>query len=193
MTCPVPVIETKKFLEKNPVEDLEIILDNDVAAENVTRFLSSQGFSVVSGKEGEGRFILKGSRSGSGTPPSPVGKETTVEPTPTKLLVYINAETIGSGSDELGRVLMNSFLRTLKELDALPWRIVFINGGVKLAAGDSEFIGILTDIVNLGTEIMSCGTCLDYFHLKDEVKVGRISNMHEISSSFLQATHVIRP
>jgi len=191
MTCPIPVIETKKFLEKTPVEDLEIVLDSDVACENVTRFLSSQGFSVTSAREGS-RFYLKGSRSVSGeqAPPQAGPKP---EAQPKRLLVYINTETIGIGSDELGRLLMNSFLHTLKELDVLPWRIVFINGGVKLVAGDSEHAGILTEISNLGTEILACGTCLDYFHLKDKVRVGKISNMHEISSSFLQATHVIRP
>ena len=191
MTCPIPVVETKKFLEKGPVNELEIILDDDIATENVTRFLSSQGFSVTSEKEGSGpRLILKGSRSASGPQPVP---ETEAGMQTKKVLVYINTETIGVGSDELGRLLMNSFLHTLKELDVLPWRIVFINGGVKLAAGESEHVGILTDIVNLGTEVLSCGTCLDYFHLKEKVRVGRISNMHEISSSFLQATHVIRP
>ena len=191
MTCPIPVVETKKFLEKSPVYELEVILDNDVATENVTRFLSSQGFSVTSEKEGGGpRFVLKGSRSFSGPQPA---QETEAIVKTKKVLVYINMETIGVGSDELGRLLMNSFLHTLKELDVLPWRIVFINGGVKLAAGESEHVGILTDIANLGTEVLSCGTCLDYFHLKDKVRVGRISNMHEISSSFLQATHVIRP
>jgi selenium metabolism protein YedF len=193
MTCPIPVVETKKFLEKKPVDELEVILDNDVATENVTRFLSSQGFSVTSKKEGDGpRFILKGSRSASPGVPAPE-TETTSGVQPKRLLVYINSETIGVGSDELGRLLMNSFLHTLKELDVLPWRIVFINGGVKLAAGESEHVDILTEIVNLGTEVLSCGTCLDYFRLKDKVRVGKISNMHEISSSFLQATHVIRP
>ena len=193
MTCPIPVIETKKFLEKKAVEDLEIVLDNDVACENVTRFLSSQGFSVTSEKLEDGsRFVLKGNRSVSGQPVAPeVERESQV--LPRRLLIYINTETIGVGSDELGRLLMNSFLHTLKELDALPWRIVFINGGVKLVAGESEHVGILTEISNLGTEILACGTCLDYFHLKDKIRVGRISNMHEISSSFLQATHVIRP
>jgi selenium metabolism protein YedF len=191
MTCPIPVVETKKFLEKSPVDELEVILDNDVATENVTRFLSSQGFSVLSEKERGGtRFILRGSRSSSG--PEPVAESPASVQTK-KVLVYINTETIGVGSDELGRLLMNSFLHTLKELDVLPWRIVFINGGVKLVAGESEHVGILADIVNMGTEVLSCGTCLDYFHLKDKVRVGRISNMFEISSSFLQATHVIRP
>lgn len=193
MTCPIPVVETKKFLEKNPVQELEIILDNDVAAENVTRFLSSQGFSVTSGKQGDNQlFILKGSRSAPSEAPQPAAVASSAVQ-PRKLLVYINTDTIGVGSDELGRLLMNSFLHTLKELEVLPWRIVFINGGVRLAAGESEHVGVLTDLMNLGTEVLSCGTCLDYFHLKDKVKVGKISNMHEISSSFLQATHVIRP
>lgn len=192
MTCPIPVVETKRFLEKKPVDEIEVILDNDTALENVTRFLTSQGFSVASEREeGSSRSVLKGARApGADKAASP---QETPAAQARRLLIYINTETIGVGSDELGRVLMNSFLRTLKDLDELPWRVVLINAGVKLATEGSEYIDSLSEMESLGTEILSCGTCLDYFHLKDKIRVGRISNMHEIASSFLQAAHVIRP
>jgi selenium metabolism protein YedF len=191
MTCPIPVVETKNFLQKKEVDEIEIILDNDMATENVGRFLTTQGFTVVSEREKDGsRSILVGKRL---EPDKNRVSNVETGGQTGKLLVYINTETIGVGSDELGRLLMNSFLHTLKDLDKLPWRIIFINGGVKLVADDSEHVGILSDIASLGTEVLSCGTCLDYFHLKDRVRVGRISNMHEIASSFLQASHVIRP
>lgn len=88
---------------------------------------------------------------------------------------------------------MRSFLNTLKELEDRPWRIIFLNTGVRLVTSDSEFIETLKDIADLGIEIISCGTCLDYFHLKDKVAVGRVSNMFEILTSFNEATNVIRP
>ncbi len=186
MTCPVPVLETKKFLDGNPVDEIEIILDNDVAVGNVTRFLSSRGFSVTSGQEGGGKqYILKGARTGSSDTQTGVqGK---------KLLVFINGDTIGRGDDELGRVLMKSFLSTLKDLDVTPWRVVFVNGGVKLVAEGSECVNLLTELAGLGADILACGLCLDFFHIKEKVAVGRISNMYEIASSFLEATNVIKP
>jgi selenium metabolism protein YedF len=109
-----------------------------------------------------------------------------------KLLVYIDGETMGKGNDELGKVLVRAFLNTLKELETKPWRLIFINTGVKLVSRESEYIGILKEIKDSGVEILSCGTCLDFFNLKEKIGVGRISNMFEILSSFSESTHVIR-
>jgi selenium metabolism protein YedF len=192
MTCPVPVVETKKYLEKNPVDTIEVLLDNDVSAGNVTRFLTSRGFSVASEiKENGALYVLKGTRTG-GIETQP-GAAATSPAVDKKLLVVIDSDTIGRGDDELGRVLMKAFLHTLKDLDILPWRIVFLNGGVKLVAEGSEFVGPLSEIAGLGTELLACGTCLDFFHLKEKLATGRISNMHEIASSFLDATNVLKP
>jgi selenium metabolism protein YedF len=186
MTCPVPVIETKKFLESKIVEEIEVTLDNEVATENVTRFLSSRGFAVSSETEVNGPICkLRATKAVAGVEQAKAATK--------KLLVFIAGETIGRGDDELGRVLMKSFLTTLKDLDAVPWRIILINGGVKLAARGSEYVDLLTHVSDLGAEILACGTCLDFFHLKDRLGVGKVSNMHEISSSFLEATNVIRP
>ena len=71
--------------------------------------------------------------------------------------------------------------------------MIFINSGVKLVASDSEYLNILKDIEGLGIEIIACGTCLDYYHLKEKIGVGRVSNMFEIVTSFNEATNVIRP
>jgi selenium metabolism protein YedF len=186
MTCPVPVIETKKFLESKIVEEIEVTLDNEVATENVTRFLNSRGYAVSCEMEGSGPTCkLRATKTVAGAEQAQAATK--------KLLVFITGETIGRGDDELGRVLMKSFLTTLKDLDAVPWRIILINGGVKLAARGSEYTDLLTDASELGAEVLICGTCLDFFHLKDRIGVGRVSNMHEISSSFLEATHVIKP
>jgi selenium metabolism protein YedF len=186
LTCPAPVIETKKFLENSDTADIEILLDDDVARENVTRFLTSKGFGVSCEKVGDGpQCVLKCSRTESGERPADQVRK--------RLVVFIDGETLGRGNDELGRVLMNSFLKTLRELDDVPWRIALMNGGVKLAAEGSAYLDALTAMEGLGVEILACGTCLDYFYLKDKLRVGRISNMHEIVSSLLEATNVIKP
>ena len=191
MTCPTPVVETKKYLDKNPVGEIEIILDNDVAAGNVTRFLSSRGYSVSSESRDEGAlYILKGAKTGTIEEPN---DRAFTGPAEKKVLVVIDSDTIGRGDDELGRVLMKSFLSTLKDLDVIPWRIVFLNGGVRLLAEGSDYINALTEVCGLGTEVLACGTCLDFFGLKTKLGVGRPSNMHEIASSFLEASNVLKP
>jgi selenium metabolism protein YedF len=183
-TCPLPVIETKKILEEEDVTEVAVLVDNLVSCENVMRFLESQGFSVTAMEE-KGKHRIEGSKN----------LEATVHPAvdPKKLLVFIDGETVGRGSEELGAILMRSFLLTLKELNPLPWRIIFINSGVKLAVDGSPYIGALNDLVAIGAEILSCGTCLDYYRVKDRLMVGRISNMYEIESSFLEATNIIKP
>ena len=186
LTCPAPVVETKKLLDEKRVDEIEVLVGDDMAAENVTRFLTSQGFSVESEKTGEGADrVLKGTRTAD------AGARTCAPAA--KVLIYINAAFIGRGDDELGRVLMSAFLNTVKGLDTPPWRIVLINGGVTLAAQGSDFVGPLKAIEGLGAEVLACGTCVDFYHLKDKLAVGRISNMHEIASSFLEATNVISP
>jgi selenium metabolism protein YedF len=183
-TCPLPVIETKKILEDEGATEVAVLVDNPVSCENVMRFLESQGFSVTAMEE-KGKHRIEGSKNLEITVHSAVD--------PRKLLVFIDGETVGRGSEELGTILMRSFLLTLKELNPLPWRIIFINSGVKLAVEGSPYIGTLNDLVAIGAEILSCGTCLDYYRVKDRLMVGRISNMYEIESSFIEATNVIKP
>lgn len=182
-TCPVPVIETKNFIEGKAVPAIEVLVDNPAASENVRRFLASKGYST-SVVEDNGTYRIEGSRDD--TP-------LTTAPGIHRSLVYIDGEFMGRGSEELGRILMRAFLNTIKDLEVRPWRMVFINSGVRLVALDSEYLNILKDIEDLGIEIIACGTCLDYFHLKDRLGVGRVSNMFEIMTSFNEATSVIRP
>lgn len=183
-TCPVPVIETKKFLESKEVDEIEIVVDNSTASENVRRFLGSRGYATTVAQEGD-IYRIEGCLDQQGI--------TAVPGEVKKSLVFVDGETMGRGDDELGKILIRAFLNTLKELEVRPWRMIFLNGGVKLVSSDSEYIGILKEIEDLGVEIVSCGTCLDYFHLKDKVGVGRVSNMFEILTSLNEATNVIRP
>ena len=182
-TCPLPVLETKKALEEGHVDTLAIIVDNPTSLENVMRFLQSQGFSVSVMEENK-KHRIEATRGQS---------DEEIDKSENKLLVFIDGETVGRGSEELGRILMRSFLITLKELNPLPWRIIFINGGVKLAAEESPYLDPLNSLLTLGVEILCCGTCLDYYKLKEKLRVGRVSNMFEIASSFLEATNVIKP
>lgn len=182
-TCPVPVIETKKFLEGRTVDEIEVVVDDPTASENVRRFLGSKGYSTTVVQDGN-IYRVEGCREKGLTAEQPQAKRS---------LVFIDGETMGRGSDDLGKILMRSFLNTIKELETLPWRMVFVNAGVKLVVSESEYIKILKEIEDLGVDIIACGTCLDYFHLKEKVDVGRISNMFEIVTSFNEATNVIRP
>jgi selenium metabolism protein YedF len=121
------------------------------------------------------------------------GAEAISAQTGKKVVVLVDGATVGRGDDLLGAVLMKSFLHTLKEIEPRPWRLIFINAGVKLAAEGSDLLSVLSELESLGIEILSCGTCLDFFKLKEKLHEGKVTNMYDIVSSLVAATNVIRP
>lgn len=188
-TCPLPVIETKKIIEEKGPRDLKVSVDNEVSRENVRRFLESRGYATsMEGKEGD--FLIT-ARKGEGE--ASTGPDVGGDAAMRKTTVFVDGETLGRGDERLGAILMKTFILTLKELKPLPWRIVFVNGGVKLACEASENLPALTELENLGVEILSCGTCLDYYRLKEAVKVGRTSNMFEIVTTLASSSNVLKP
>jgi selenium metabolism protein YedF len=183
-SCPLPVLETKKLIEEKGLLNVTVAVDNEVSRENVRRFLESRGYRTsVEGQEG-GFSIIASKEGGQGPSTLPEVKLTTA---------FIDGETLGRGDDRLGAILMKAFILTLKELKPLPWRIIFINGGVKLASVGSEMLPYLQELENLGVEILSCGTCLDFYGLKEKMKAGRISNMFEIVTSLTASSNVLKP
>ncbi|OHB32152.1 MAG: hypothetical protein A2X84_03565 [Desulfuromonadaceae bacterium GWC2_58_13] len=107
--------------------------------------------------------------------------------------MYVAADTMGTGDDELGRILLKNFLFTLNELLVPPDSILFVNGGVKLTSTGSELIEALEKLACNGVDIASCGLCLEFFGLKEQLKVGRATNMLDIVEQLHQAGRVIRP
>jgi selenium metabolism protein YedF len=110
-----------------------------------------------------------------------------------KVVVLVDGTTVGRGDDLLGAVLMKSFLHTLKEIAPLPWRLIFINAGVKLATEGSDLLTVLNELEGRGVEVLSCGTCLDFFNLKEKLVAGKVTNMYDIVSSLVAASNVVRP
>jgi selenium metabolism protein YedF len=110
-----------------------------------------------------------------------------------RVAVLLASDLLGSGPDELGRVLIRSFVKTLKEVAPKPWRVIIINSGVQLALDGSPVLGDLIALEETGVDLLSCGTCLDYFKAKDRLKAGRVSNMLEIVTTLTTADRVVRP
>jgi selenium metabolism protein YedF len=193
LACPQPVLETKKALEAAGAEEIFVLVDNPSSRENVRRFAESQGHQVIISEE-KGVFELKVKKG--------KGKEKTeaVERRAEKIqgvaswdiVVFIDTDSLGRGSEELGKILMRSFLQTLEQSEVHPQRIILINSGVKLACEGSEVLEDLQEFAAKGVEILSCGTCLDYFGIKKKLLVGRVSNMYEILNSLTRAGKVLK-
>ena len=110
-----------------------------------------------------------------------------------KVVVYVNSNLLGVGEDALGTILMRSFLKTLLDFKPIPSKLIFINFGVRLTTEGSEVLETLKTLSEKGVEILSCGTCLDFYGIKEKLKVGIISNMYDIAQSLLEADRLIRP
>lgn len=105
--------------------------------------------------------------------------------------VIISGESLGSGSDELGRQLMGSFLRKLWALPDKPASIVFYNTGVRLLAEGSGVLDALAGLSEAGVDLVACGTCVNYLNLKDKMVAGRVSNMSEIAATLLSGNQIV--
>lgn len=184
LSCPQPVIKTKKALDEGE-EGLIIIVDNVAARDNVERFAKSQRAEVNIETKGND-FYLYIKRVKTPEIEGPLPKTENI-------VVYINSNSLGIGDEALGNLLMKAYLKTLLDLKQKPSKIIFINSGVHLTCEGSEVIETLKNLYEQGVEILSCGTCLDFYGLKEKLKVGIISNMFDIASFLMEADRLIRP
>lgn len=191
LACPQPVVETKKALAE--ADELTLLVDNPAAKENVKRFAESQGCQVVV-KEEKDIFELRISKKKpSEENPAAVESAKNKEgESSSDIVLFVETDSMGRGSEELGKILMRSFLQTLEQSEVQPNKIILLNSGVKLACQGSEVLEDLQELAAKGAEILACGTCLDFFGLKKDLLVGRISNMYEIINSLAQAEKVIK-
>jgi selenium metabolism protein YedF len=179
---------TRDALAQLKEAELTIIVDNPSSRDNVERFAQSQGCSVKVERRGPDFYlnIQKGK----------VGEEaelTRRKEKDEKVVVYINSHLLGIGDEALGSFLMKAFLKTLLDLERKPDRVILINSGVQLASEDSKVLETLKALLEKGVEIVSCGTCIDFYGLKDKMRVGAISNMYDILQSVFEADRLIRP
>jgi selenium metabolism protein YedF len=188
LACPQPVITTKKALDRIQKGELIVIVDNTVSCNNVERFAQSQGCSVDIKEEGND-FHLRIQKGKSSRPVEPFQEEKKVK----KVVVYINSQLMGIGEEALGAILMRSFLKTLVDIETKPSQLILVNSGVRLSSEGSEVLETLQVLSEQGIEILSCGTCLDFYGLKEKVKVGKISNMYDIAQSLLEADRLVVP
>ncbi len=189
LPCPQPVINTKNALDELAVgERLCVLVDNEAAVQNVSRFASGQGhsFEVVS-KEGYWEILITKKTTGHEAPIT-CGPEAQALP----VCVVLAAKGMGQGDETLSGILLRAFLKTLREAREKPAKIVCYNEGVFLTLSGSEVLDDLKALEEEGVEILVCGTCLDYYQVKDKLSVGKISNMYDILETLL-GSRVVRP
>ena len=189
LSCPAPVLETKAAVEQNHPQQIQVIVDNEPAKQNVSRFLNSQGYQTEAKPEGD-LFIVIGTSSGEPAPAQdPAAKAPQTDAA--KIMVMIASDRMGSGDDELGGKLMINFIKTLKEMGDELWRLVLVNSAVKLTIDGAATLDDLKELEDGGLTILVCGTCLDHFNLLEQKQVGQTTNMLDVVTSMQLADKVI--
>ncbi len=189
--CPAPVVETKKILDNLEEGVVVVIVDNEISKNNVERFAKKSGCSTdVSREDNFFKIIVtKGI-----TCNIDFKNENKKEDKSKSYILYIKNSVMGHGDVELGNILIKAFFKTLLDNDKKPDSIIFLNKGVFLVCEDSEIIDELVVLEKeFKVEILSCGTCLDYYNLKEKVKIGVVSNMFDIQNKLITAENVVTP
>ena len=190
--CPIPVIKTKKAMEAlTGPETIEVLVDNEIAVQNVTKMAQGAGGQVASEKVNDAEFKVTIQMEGAVKEAS---EEAVCAPDArSNTVVVVSSDRMGIGNDELGNVLIKGFLFAVTQLDTLPKTMLFYNGGATLTTEGSESLEDLKSLEAQGVEILTCGTCLDYYGLKDKLAVGSVTNMYSIVETMAKAGKIIRP
>jgi len=188
LPCPQPVILTRNAM-KEADEVITLVSGRDQVG-NVRRLAERAGWQVAVETREDG-YALHLRRSDTSAVEPELTPDVETCPPATRRVVVIPSDTMGRGEPELGRILIKSFVYTLTQVEPLPQTIILFNTGVRLATQGSPVLSDLQVLAEKGVEILACGTCLDYFQLKDQLAVGTISNMYTIAETLLSAGHVV--
>lgn len=191
--CPIPVVKANQAMAAlTGPATLEVRVDNEIAVQNLLRMAAGKSFPARSEQIAEKDYMVtiaadKVSDQAAAAPvtcaPDARGDE----------VVAIGTATMGIGSDELGATLMKGFIYALSQQSTLPRTILFYNGGARITCEGSASLEDLKTMAAQGVEIMTCGTCLDYYGLKDKLAVGAVTNMYSIVETLTKAGKVIKP
>lgn len=183
--CPQPVVQVRKQMLAAPEAQLQVLVSDPAARDNVGRLAASRGYQVESMEVGGAyRLELRPVAPAAGQAAAPASGPT---------VILIASDQMGSGNPQLGEILMRNFLFTLAETDATPDLLLFVNAGAKLTVRGSDLIEPLQKLIDLGAEIATCGLCLDFLGHREDLAIGRVSNMLEIANALQGAGRIIRP
>lgn len=181
--CPVPIIMTKNALKKIEQGQVEVCVDNEISLQNLEKMSQEMGYAYNIENSGEVfRIVI-----------NKVKENVNLVEDHDNTVAVLSSQYMGDGDPELGKILMKGFIYTLTEMDFLPKTVLLYNEGVKLAVEGSESLNDLLTLETRGVEILSCGTCLNFYGITDKLKAGTITNMYTIAERQMKATKVVKP
>jgi len=188
LPCPQPVILTRNAMRES--DQVTTLVSQPDQVDNVRRLAERAGWSVSVTQMDDGLAIQMTKGPSTSRPPKPAPRaEAPTRAESTGQVLVLASDQIGRGEPELGQILMRSFLYTLQQIDRRPDTLILMNAGVKLAVERSPVLAELQALEEAGVQILVCGTCLDYYHVKHLISAGEISNMYTIAETILSAEH----
>ena len=200
-TCPIPVIKTQNAIKAlTKADEVEVLVDNEVAVQNLTKLAGSMGCGVKSEKKAEKEYRVVITVSEDKLPEQTEEKESVKEseavciPDARKnTVVVIASDKMGDGEEELGKILMKGYIYALTQLETLPKTILFYNKGAYLTCEGSASLEDLKSLEAQGVEILTCGTCLNFYGITEKLQVGTVTNMYVIAETMAKADKVVKP
>lgn len=198
--CPIPVVKTKNAIaELGGSGTVETLVDNEIAVQNLEKMAKQKDYGFFSKKLEEGKYrvlITVGEEDVAAEGQEEPEYENCAHPVQgrkKRMVVAVNSDVMGHGDDVLGGLLIKSFIYALSQQDVLPDTILFYNGGAKLPCFNEDIIKDLKEMQEKGTEVMTCGTCLNHYGIADQLKVGTVTNMYDIVEKLTTADLVVKP
>ena len=195
--CPMPVVKTLNAMKELEGPDtIETLVDNEIAVQNLTRMAGQKGCPVKSEKLGEREFKVTIEVGETVASQSAEAENIVCElPRAEKknTVVVVSSKAMGLGDDELGTALMKVFLYALGQQEQLPSTILFYNGGASITCEGSVSLEDLKSMEARGVEILTCGTCLNFYGLTEKLAVGGVTNMYTIVEKMTGADLIVKP
>ena len=195
MACPLPVVNAKKAAEElNAGDVLTVLVDNEIAVQNLTRFAEHKGFGVSAEKKADREYAVVMLLSGASAADTREEEGACVMDSRRKgMLVGLSGNTMGTGDAKLGTSLMKAYVFALTKQDQLPDTILCYNTGAYLTCEGADTLEDLKLMESEGVTVLTCGTCLDFYGLKEKLAVGGVTNMYDIVERMENAAQIIKP
>ena len=199
LACPLPVVNAKKAAEELKTGDvLTVLVDNEIAVQNLQKFAKQKGFTAAGEKKAEKEFAVTiHVVSAEGVQEAAAVEEEevvcAVDARKNGMVIVLSANVMGTGDEKLGTNLMKAFVFAVTKQDMLPETIVCYNTGAYLTCEGADTLEDLKALEAEGVNILTCGTCLDFYGIKDKLAVGTVTNMYEIVEVMEKAKNIVRP
>ena len=200
LACPLPVVNAKKAVEEMKEDGiLTVLVDNEIAVQNLQRFAQYKGFESTGEKKAEKEYkvIIQVTLNAKETSVEEPEMEDCVECNSDSrkkgMVVVLSANVMGTGDEKLGKALMKAFVFALTKQDSLPETVLCYNTGAYLSIEGADTLEDLKLLESEGVKILTCGTCLDFYGIKEQLAVGSVTNMYEIVETMEKAKSIVRP